>query len=288
VTVTPGNRAAGPDSGRAQGRSELALRVLSSAVLAPVALLAAYLGGWVFVVFWTVAAIGVLWEWVGLVAPSQRTRLTVAGAVAIAASALAFGLGQTALAVILALLTAMLLAALGPSQRRLWSVEGALYATAVALAPIILRGDPELGLAAVVVLFGVVWSTDVAAYFAGRAIGGPRLWPAVSPKKTWSGALGGLLGGTIVGAALAHAWQLDLSPRLIAVLALLSVASQSGDLFESAVKRRYGAKDASHLIPGHGGLMDRLDGFVAAAVVSAVLGLARGGIDAPARGLLIW
>ena len=128
------------------------------------------------------------------------------------------------------------------------------------------------------------------AYFVGRAVGGPLLWPRVSPKKTWAGALGGLIGGVAAGALVAYASG-GPKPAAAAALALvLSIVAQGGDLFESAIKRRFGAKDASHLIPGHGGVMDRLDGFLVAALAAIVIGVLRQGLvlglAAPAQGLL--
>jgi phosphatidate cytidylyltransferase len=169
-----------------------------------------------------------------------------------------------------------------------WRVAGVGYAAIVLLAPVVLRRDHQLGLVAILFLFAVVWSTDVLGYFVGRAIGGPRLAPAISPNKTWSGACGGALGAVVAGVAVAlTAGGMALAPAAAVALGL-SVASQGGDLFESAVKRRFGVKDASHVIPGHGGLMDRLDGFIAASGVAALVGVMRGGIDAPARGFLLW
>jgi phosphatidate cytidylyltransferase len=137
-------------------------------------------------------------------------------------------------------------------------------------------------------LFAVVWATDIFAYFIGRAVGGPKLAPRFSPKKTWSGAAGGAFAAVVVTIVIARAVGLNGMLALAIIAALLSTASQAGDLFESMLKRRFGAKDSGHLIPGHGGLMDRLDGFVAAAVLAALIGLIRGGIEAPARGLLMW
>jgi phosphatidate cytidylyltransferase len=137
-------------------------------------------------------------------------------------------------------------------------------------------------------LFAVVWSTDTVAYFVGRALGGPRLMPRVSPKKTWSGMLGGTAAALIVALIIATTDSLAGSLAIAALALALSVVAQVGDLFESFLKRRFGAKDSSHLIPGHGGLMDRLDGFVTAAVLAALIGLMRGGLLAPGRGLLVW
>jgi phosphatidate cytidylyltransferase len=156
------------------------------------------------------------------------------------------------------------------------------------LAPVVLRRDVAFGEVAVLFLFAVVWSTDVLGYFVGRTIGGPRLAPPVSPNKTWSGACGGALGAVAAGTAAAAVSGDMALPVAAAVAFVLSVASQAGDLFESAVKRRFGVKDASHVIPGHGGLMDRLDGFIAASGVAALIGIMRAGADAPAGGFLLW
>jgi phosphatidate cytidylyltransferase len=153
---------------------------------------------------------------------------------------------------------------------------------------LILRRDPALGFAAMLFVFAIVWVTDIAAYFAGRAIGGPKLWPAVSPKKTWSGAIGGTLGGIAAGLLVAKMAGLVVAPMLVLVALGLSIVAQAGDLLESAIKRHFGAKDASQLIPGHGGLMDRLDGFLTAAAAAVMVGLLRGGLEGPARGLLVW
>jgi phosphatidate cytidylyltransferase len=156
------------------------------------------------------------------------------------------------------------------------------------LSAVLLRGSDWLGFIALVLLFAVVWTTDIFGYFAGRTFGGPKLMPSVSPKKTWSGAIAGVVGAMIVAVIVAAAFG-GLSKVTFACLALvLSVLSQAGDLFESSIKRRFGAKDASGLIPGHGGVMDRLDGFWAAALAACVIGLLRGGFDDTARGLLIW
>jgi phosphatidate cytidylyltransferase len=125
-------------------------------------------------------------------------------------------------------------------------------------------------------MFGVVWTTDIAAYFTGRALRGPKLAPAISPNKTWSGFVGGLIGATLVGVLVVHVGRrfgAEVQIGLVAVAigsALASVTSQLGDLAESGLKRRFGAKDSGHLIPGHGGAMDRLDGFAAVALLCGV------------------
>jgi phosphatidate cytidylyltransferase len=228
---------------------DLWLRVASALVLAPLAVLAAYLGGAWFIGFWLIAAAGVLWEWMGLIAGSR---------------------------------------ALPGATRAGWIAFGALYAGAILAAPLVIRADVAAGFIAMIFLFAVVWATDIGAYFAGRLIGGAKLWPAISPNKTWSGAVAGAIAGTVAALAVAAVAGLHPIAPIFIVSLLLSVASQFGDLFESALKRRFGVKDASHAIPGHGGFMDRLDGFVAAAVAAALIGLARGGIDGAAGGFLLW
>jgi phosphatidate cytidylyltransferase len=232
------------------GPSNLALRIASSAVMAPATIFVAWLGGWPFVLFWTLAACVVLWEW----------------------TMLARG------------------AAPPPTQTRFagWMLAGLIYAGILLLGPVALRRDPEFGFTAILFLFAVVWITDIAAYFTGRALGGPKLWPAVSPKKTWSGAIGGVLGAVAAGLLVVKLMGLGIAPMLVIVAAGLSIVSQGGDLLESSIKRHFGAKDASQLIPGHGGLMDRLDGFLTAVLAAVMVGLLRGGLDGPARGLIVW
>jgi phosphatidate cytidylyltransferase len=234
---------------RRVGGRDLWLRVASALVLAPLAILAAYLGGPWFIGFWLLGAAGILWEWLGLVAAARS---------------------------------------LSGSARAGWIVLGALYAGAMLAAPLVIRADESFGFVAMIVLFAVVWATDVAAYFAGRLLGGPKLWPAISPNKTWSGAIAGALAGIVAGLAVAAGAGLSPLAPILALTFVLSVVSQFGDLVESALKRRFGVKDAGHAIPGHGGVMDRLDGFWAAAVAAAVVGIARGGVDGAAAGFLLW
>jgi phosphatidate cytidylyltransferase len=268
--------------------SELALRVCSALVLVPLAIGTAYVGGWPFAVFWGAAALGVYWEWTALVAGRDRRSVLMAGAGSIVLTiALVVTAHHLAGAIVLAmgLLGA---AALAPAERRAYVAGGIPYAGALGVAPIVLRSDNHDGFLATILLFAIVWATDIVAYFVGRAVGGPKLMPQVSPKKTWSGALGGTAAAVVAALAVAKAAAL---PGLFAIAMLaiiLSVLAQGGDLFESFLKRKFGAKDSSGLIPGHGGLMDRLDGFVAAGVAAALIGLARGGFEAPGRGLLVW
>ena len=266
----------------------LLLRVASAAVLAPLAVAIAFIGGWPFVAFWGAAAIGVAFEWLRMVAAGDEITTRLVAAVALGCAAVAVALGQFGWALTVVVAAALLIAALSQAARRAWTLAGIVYAGAVLVAPAALRRDGEFGFVAIIVLFAVVWATDICGYFGGRVIGGPKLWARVSPKKTWAGAISGAAGAIVAGCVVAVAAGL---PSLVAVAVLafvLSAVSQAGDLFESAVKRRFGIKDAGQLIPGHGGVMDRLDGFLAAAVAAAIIGVLKGGIAAPARALLVW
>lgn len=272
----------------APGRSNLALRIVSALVLAPVALGVAWLGGSLFALFWGAVAVIVLWEWVKLVAgPGQKQTYSV-GATALAAGAVVGWLHRPIAALLLIGLGALAAAIFAPRTRRIWITAGIAYAGVMLLAPILLRDDPDFGLLSLMLLFAVVWTTDVLAYFGGRAFGGPKLCPSISPKKTWSGAITGTFAGTAAGVLVAYGFGTFNWIAIGAIAFILSVVSQLGDLLESSIKRRFGAKDAGQLIPGHGGVMDRLDGFWAAVLAACLIGILRGGFDAPARGLLIW
>lgn len=154
-----------------------------------------------------------------------------------------------------------------------WLAFGVLYVGLAGIALIHLRGDAAVGRANVLFLFLVVWASDIGAYLAGRSLGGPKLAPAISPNKTWSGAIGGLLSAVTAGMLAAYVMEGRLSGGAVLVAAALGLVSQLGDLFESWIKRRFHVKDSSSLIPGHGGLLDRLDGVLAAAPAAALIGL---------------
>jgi len=267
---------------------ELSVRIISALVLMPLALGAAYLGGRPFVALCTVAALGIWWEWVTLSAGREAWSLMTTGAGALIAAAVFLSVGWIVTPVACIAGGALLVAMLARSERPLWIGLGVAYAGGMLVAPTMLRSDPDYGWRAILFLFGVVWSTDIAAYFVGRAVGGPKLAPRLSPNKTWSGALGGAGAGVITAVILAATADLGHAAALALVALALSAAAQAGDLFESAFKRWYGVKDASALIPGHGGLMDRLDGFIAAALLATILGVLRDGAGAPAHGLLVW
>ena len=287
-----------PGSAQANGprASNLTLRVASAAVLAPVTLAITYVGGWIFYALCAIAAGGILWEWVSLASHRADPRVLAPGWLALLGAMLLIGLGLAAGSLAAVAVGAVVAGAIVAALPRTtdeafapaWAAGGVIYAGALLIAPAILRSDPQWGLSALLFLFANVWATDIFAYFCGRAIGGPLLWPRVSPKKTWAGAIGGLAGGVAASVAVAYASGVGKQGIVGVMACVLSVLAQAGDLFESAVKRRFGAKDASHLIPGHGGLMDRLDGFIVAAVAALVIGIIHQGMAAPARGLLVW
>lgn len=268
---------------------DLLRRIMSAAVLVPVAVFVAWMGGWAFSIFWLLAAVAVLREWNRLVQNEQSPVLFAAEIAVLAAAVVAVHLARNPAVAAFALAVGVALTfVMAPTGQRRWSATGVLYAAAVVTGPVILRDDPVFGFAAILWLFAVVWGADVAAYFAGRTFGGPKLWPRLSPKKTWSGFVGGLCAGVGLGLCIASVVGVPPSVGLALVSGAIAATSQAGDLFESFVKRRFDAKDAGTLIPGHGGVMDRLDGFLVAGIAAALFGLARGGIDAPAAGVLLW
>jgi phosphatidate cytidylyltransferase len=282
--VTEGEAA--PAAAEEQSSGNLLLRVVAALVLAPTAIGIAYAGGWLWTALVTLAAIGLYVEWLMIVGAAHRRRVVASGvaALGIAGTGLAVGgIDDSLLALVLGLAAVVLLS----PELRHWTAAGFLYAAAAEIASVLVRLDQTNGFVALMLILLVVWVTDIGGYFAGRGIGGPKLWPRVSPKKTWAGAIGGFAASLVVSGGFAGLGLGKTGPILL-LGAALSIASQLGDLLESAVKRRFGVKDSSHLIPGHGGIMDRLDGFVAAVVVAAIFGFLRGGVDGVGRGLMVW
>ncbi|MCI4679199.1 phosphatidate cytidylyltransferase [Rhodoblastus acidophilus] len=269
---------------------DLSTRTASALVLAAAAAGSLAVGGWIFALFWLVAALAVNWEWQRLIgAPLPWLRMFV-GAGVLCAATILFRFRQTEFVFLLAPLAAGFAAwAAGPGFR-LWAGFGLFYAGGLLLSVLSLRHDPFFGACAIAWLFAVVWGTDICAYFAGRLIGGPKLAMRISPGKTWSGFLVGVSCGAALGAVVAHMWPNAQAPLIpVFLLGLVAGAlAQAGDLFESWVKRRFGVKDSSHLIPGHGGVMDRIDGFIAAAIFAALFGLWRAVPPSAAAGLFYW
>ncbi len=255
-----------PDRG-----AELAARLVSGIVLAVLAVGTALLGGWFFKGFVLLLALGVVWEWFEMTRSAGRW--AACAAVVATWFALAWH-GSIVLALYCAIMGAVGTALFALIRRGGegggWSAGGSLYATLPLAAMLWMHGVPG-GSLVILWLFAVVWVSDIGAFAAGRTIGGPKLAPSVSPSKTWSGALGGLASSALFGATLAPI-LLDSSMVAGAVMAaLVGIAAQAGDLFESWVKRRWKTKDSGRLIPGHGGIMDRLDSLATAAPLFALI-----------------
>ncbi|MFM9858588.1 CDP-archaeol synthase [Pseudoxanthobacter sp. M-2] len=268
------------------GQGDLVRRAASALVLAPIVLVAVWLGGLLFAGLVAVVAAIVMLEWWAVTTPHRPRRArgldpaATITAVAAGAAPLAMAAGQPVVAALILIAGAAVVAFFHRNHLAnwVWPALGIGYAGIPAVALVAVRDLPG-GLWMILALMVVVWATDSVAYFGGRAIGGAKLWPRVSPGKTWSGAICGLVGGVLAGGIVATIAGGALMPAL-AVAAILSIVSQIGDLAESAIKRRFGVKDSGKLIPGHGGVMDRVDGLLVAAVAAGLLCLAFGAVPA--------
>ena len=270
------NPPAATSSGRWQ---DLGKRAASALLLLPLALGCLWLGGWPWAVFVMLGLLGLAWEWTRMTGgePRGADGLMLQAAVLGAGALALLGHAGWGLAWLLAAALATALRVDRPVVGRFWLPGGVVYIGLAGLALAALRRAPDpVGLANMLFVLVVVWSSDIGAYVAGRWWGGPKLAPAISPGKTRSGAVGGLLAAMLLGGLVAWLSAPGGLPLAVVLAAVLSVVSQAGDLFESWVKRRFGVKDSSALIPGHGGLLDRLDGLLWAAPVAALLGLALG------------
>jgi phosphatidate cytidylyltransferase len=254
---------------------ELQLRIYSAIVMVIVVLAATWVGGIAFRFLAVAIGLLVYYEW------SRMTRLAETSlrsnsfgwlAMALIALNMLFGSADFTVPLFAGL---VITAAIPALLRRIswWHPGGVFYAGLSAISLAAIRGDDSLGLIAMLFVFVVVWATDILAYFVGRAIGGPKLAPRISPGKTWSGAIGGTIAGVVGGYLVTMAHFEDVGLWTIVVGLSLSIASQIGDLFESFIKRRFGVKDSSNLIPGHGGVMDRVDGLVFACFAAFFLAI---------------
>ena len=221
--------------GEAVKKSDLGVRTLTAIAMIVVAGGALWLGGWFWALFVGLVAMGVLWEWRALVR----------------------GFAQTAV------------------RAAIWNVAGFLYIAVAALTLLWARSE-IVGDLVLLLIVGAVVATDIGAYFAGRAIGGPKIAPRISPSKTWAGLFGGMLGAALLLSAIAYSNGLEISsyfPQIALTGAAAAVIAQAGDFFESWMKRRAGVKDSGKLLPGHGGLFDRVDGLLAVLFVLGVAGV---------------
>ncbi|OCJ12267.1 phosphatidate cytidylyltransferase [Rhizobium sp. AC27/96] len=272
---------------------ELRLRIISGIILAVIVLAATWYGGLGFRVL--AAAIGLLvyYEWSTITdlhgRDPQGNALGWLGLVLIAGATL---MGESVYSVeVLAAFVAATAVMAGVRRKSWWLPGGVFYSglTAIALAEI--RDDDLRGFVLMLFIFATVWATDIFAYFVGRAIGGAKLAPSISPGKTWSGAIGGAIAAVIAGTAVVWSYFSADDLRVPILALVLSICSQIGDLFESFIKRRFGVKDSSHLIPGHGGVMDRVDGLIfacfAAFLLAIVISLTMSGETLSLGGVLL-
>jgi phosphatidate cytidylyltransferase len=258
---------------------ELRLRIMSAIVLAAVVLAATWLGGVVFSLLAALMSVLIFYEWATITGQPRTSRLTAFGfaSVVVVAVEYVYRGASSGYFSSLVLLLGFTIAAviIGAIRKRgYWLAGGIFYAGLSGISLTALRGANGDGLINMLFIFAVVWATDIFAYFVGRAVGGPKLAPPISPGKTWSGAIGGTVAGITCGLLVIHFAGQPVGPGLAAITAILSIGSQIGDLFESWIKRRFGVKDSSRLIPGHGGVMDRVDGLVFACFLAFLGGLA--------------
>lgn len=245
-----------------RGRDTLILRVASAAVLAPLTLLASWAGGPVFAALVAFLCVLMSFEWARMVEGSASSPVFYALAAASAAALTLAAAGHYPFAFVAAA-AGSVAAWFASSKHRGWAAFGAAFYLAPAVALLWLREANESGAALTLLLFAIVWAADTGGYTGGRLVGGPKLSPTISPAKTWAGAAGGMALGGVAAAALAPAllgW--DEVGLAFAIGSGLGLASIVGDMAESAIKRRFGVKDTSGFIPGHGGVLDRLDGMI--------------------------
>lgn len=265
--------------------SALRTRVVSALILAPVALIPAFLGPRVWDVLVAVMGACMAWEWARLCGSGRLSRVG-AVSIVIAPAAVAIAALWAVIPALIIVGGGVVLIGLGARlegvRNPVWSAMGVAYVGVPCVAMAWLRAIPDDGLATLLWVLALVWATDTGGYIAGRGLGGPKLAPRISPNKTWAGLIGGVIAAAAVG--VAAAFLVPDVPAWIAVplSAALAVVEQAGDLFESAVKRRFGVKDSSRLIPGHGGVLDRVDGLLAVSLTVAALSGAVG------HTILIW
>jgi phosphatidate cytidylyltransferase len=282
----PGGEEASPGLAMGWLGSDFTTRLISGMVMAALAAGALLAGQHAFNALVFLLALILSWEW-GRLVHGRSAEIVVA--VHIGAAALAVGLaalGFVGLGLLALPIGAILAMLLSLGRHPLFAALGVFYAGLPAVTLIWLRSDATYGLRAAAFVIVLVIAADTGAFLAGRGLAGPKLWPGVSPNKTWAGLFGGVLAGALVGGLMALAVPGASALRLGATAAVLAFLAQLGDLMESAFKRRFGAKDTSALIPGHGGIMDRVDGLVVAATAAGLAGFFLN-VHSPARALLL-
>ncbi len=268
----------------------LGTRVAVAAVLIPCVLTVVWLGGIWFALL--AATVGVLasFEWSKLAFEGSFLQTALHALAVLIATLLVLHMSiLSTLALIAFVWSASLIFTAATRQRlNIWRLLGVPYIALPLLAFVALRSDDSHGLYAVLWVLAVVWLADTLAYVFGRTIRGPKLAPTVSPNKTWAGLLGAIVGGLIASAGVAFATGLPQILPLILLGAVTGIVGQLGDLYESAIKRRVGVKDSGSIIPGHGGILDRIDALMTVALLGFAVGAWRNGFEASAEGLLVW
>jgi phosphatidate cytidylyltransferase len=268
--------------------SDLGVRATSALLLIPAVLLDIWQGGIWFEIFMAFLGVLMAHEWSNIVHNRSSTQFALHAAAALLAAFLPHEMGVLPIIGVILVLTAagIMAQSMSNRQKSMFAYVGIPYVALPVLALVLLRSHSQWGLHAIMWLMLVVWATDTFAYFAGRIIGGPKLAPQLSPKKTWAGLLGGMAGAALISAIYGYQYFPNIA-ALSAVAACLAVVAQLGDIFESAMKRAFAVKDSGYLIPGHGGVLDRVDGLAAAAVAAALIGFVRN-YNELAAGLLLW
>ncbi|MBO6577464.1 MAG: phosphatidate cytidylyltransferase [Thalassospira sp.] len=241
--------------------SGLIPRVLSAMVMAPVAVAAVWFGSPYFDILLFVFSAGMMWEWSRMCAPNHHNGISVVTAVALAVAMIMYVAGQEEY-IVMPIAIGVIIAAARSGPNWLLAGFGVLYISVAALSALWLRTQDGDGLLIIMWLFFLVWATDTGGYAFGKTIGGPKLAPRFSPKKTWAGLIGGMVCAGLIGGLVTYFSSDAINWAIVAVSMVLAIIAQIGDLGESALKRRFKVKDSSHLIPGHGGLLDRADGML--------------------------
>jgi phosphatidate cytidylyltransferase len=282
--VSPAELPAAPKWG------DLGVRLFSAFVLIPAVLIDVWAGGIWFQLFVALLAVLVAYEWTDMAHGRSSSQFAIHAAAALCGVFLPIevGLSGTFLTVALLAVASAVLAQFQGRPISIWSYLGVPYAAIPGAAFVLLRADEVMGLLALLWLLSIVWAADSCAYFAGRVIGGPKLAPRISPKKTWAGLAGAVAGSMLASVLFAILAGLQSVVILAAIAAIAAVIEQAGDLFKSALKRHCGVKDSGRLIPGHGGVIDRIDGLIAVSAFAAGIGILRAGLTNGGQGLLLW
>lgn len=255
--------------------SDFKTRLLSALVLAPIVIFLAWLGGFWFITLMIVVAGIMYWEWTTITVRAIDIRRDVLAGILLLALIFSLIIMPSILPILIsfALIILGALVVIVCKEKIGWNIAGLGVASSLALSLIYIRtsSDASHGLYLLIFLCFSVWAADIFAYLVGRTVGGPKLMPKISPKKTWSGFIGGVIGAIVTGSIVAHYFVPDKIIVFSFIALFVALAAQLGDLIESAIKRHFDVKNSSNLIPGHGGILDRVDGLTLSACVFVVI-----------------